>query len=53
MNLLIPMSDQARISLDQINTIWNRQVMRIKKNSNVWIISWFNTKFLEQTSKEL
>ena len=49
MNLLIPMSDQDRISLYQINTTSNRQVMRIKKNISVWIISWFNTKFLEQT----
>ena len=47
------MSDQDIISLYQINTISNRQVMRIKKNISVWIISWFNTKFSEQTSKEL
>ena len=53
MNLLIPMSDQDIISLYQINTTSNRQVMRIKKNISVWIISWFNTKFSEQTSKEL
>ena len=25
----------------------------IKKNISLWIISWFNTKFSEQTSKEL
>ena len=32
-NPVTPMSDQERISLNQINTISNRQVMRIKKTS--------------------
>ena len=34
-----PMSDQERISPYNINTISSRQVMRIKKNSNLGIIS--------------
>ena len=33
-NPLIPMSDQNRISFDNINTISSRQVMRLKKNIN-------------------
>ena len=33
-NPLIPVSDQDRISPDNINTISNRQMMRIKKMIN-------------------
>ena len=43
-------SDQERISLYNINTISNRQVIRIQKNNNKGIISWCNTKFSELTS---
>ena len=46
---LTPMSDQDRISPYSINTISTRQVMRIKKNINLGIISWSNTKFSELT----
>ena len=38
-NPLTPMSDQNRISPYDINTISTRQVMRIKKNINLGIIS--------------
>ena len=38
LTLLIPMSDQDRISPYNINTISTRQVMRIKKNINLGII---------------
>ena len=38
-NPLTPMSDQDRISPYNINTISTRQVMRIKKNINLGIIS--------------
>ena len=38
LSLLIPMSDQDRISPYNINTISTRQVMRIKKNINLGII---------------
>ena len=46
---LTPMSDQNRISPYSINTISSRQVVRIKKNINLEIISWSNTKFSELT----
>ena len=52
-NYLIQMCDQDRISPYNINTIWGRQVMRIKKNITKGFISWFNTKFSEPTSSEL
>ena len=52
-NYFTPMCDQDRISPYNINTIWGRQVMRIKKNITKGIISWFNTKFSELTSSEL
>ena len=38
-NPLTPMSDQDRISPYNINTISTRQVMRIKKNINLGVIS--------------
>ena len=38
-NPLTPMSDQDRISPYNISTISSRQVMRIKKNINLGIIS--------------
>ena len=41
------MSDQDRISPYINNTISTRLVMRIKKNINLGIISWCNTKFSE------
>ena len=44
------MSDQDRISPYQINTISNRQAMRIKKKYQLEDISWFITIFLELTS---
>ena len=49
-NPLTPMNDQDRISSYNINTISTRQVMRIKKNINLGIISWTITKFSELTS---
>ena len=52
-NYLTPMCDQDRISPYNINTIWGRQVMGIKKNINKGIISWSNTKFSKLTSSEL
>ena len=52
-NYLIQMCDQDRISPYNINTIWGRQVMRIKKNITKGIISWSNTKFSKLTSSEL
>ena len=42
---LIPTSDQDRISPYNINKISNRQVMRIKKESNERVIAWYDTKF--------
>ena len=42
-------SDQDRISPYNINAISTTKVMRIKKNVNLGIISWFNTKFSEIT----
>ena len=39
LNPLTPMSDQDRISPYNCNTISTRQVMRIKKNINLGIIS--------------
>ena len=48
-NPLTLMSDQGRISLYNIYTISTKKVMRIKKNINLGIISWFNTKFSELT----
>ena len=47
-NPLTSMSDQDRISPYNINTISTRQAMRIKKTTNLGIISWSNTKFFEQ-----
>ena len=38
-SVLTPMSDQDRISPYNINAISSKQVMRIKKNINKWIIS--------------
>ena len=49
LNPLTPMSDQDRTFPHNINTISNRQVMRIKKNINEGMISWSNTKFSKQT----
>ena len=46
-NPLTPTSDQDRISPDKINTISTRWVMGIRKNINLGIISWSNTKFSE------
>ena len=51
-NPLTRMSDQNRISPNNINTISTRWVMRIKKNINLVIISWSNTKFSELTLYE-
>ena len=42
-NPLTPMSDQDRISPYIIIAKWSRIVIRIKKNINWGIISWFNT----------
>ena len=36
------MSDQVRISPYNINTIPTREVMKLKKNINLGIISWSN-----------
>ena len=44
-NPLNPTSDQDRISPNNINTILNWRVMRIKKNISQEIISWSNPKF--------
>ena len=46
---LTPMSHQDKNSPYNINTISTRQVMRIKKNINLGMISWSNTKFSELT----
>ena len=43
------MSDQDIISLYNINTKSDQQVMRIK-NINLGLISWANTKFYKLTS---
>ena len=48
-----PMGGQDRISPYNVNTMFRRQVMRIKKNINLEIISWSNTKFSDITSQEL
>ena len=48
-----PMSDQDRISPNNINTTSNRQVMRIKKNISLGIINSSKTKFSKLTSEEL
>ena len=48
-NPLTPMSDEDRISPNNINTISSRQVVRIKKYINLGIISWSNSKFSELT----
>ena len=47
------MSDQDRISPYNINTISTREVMRIKTNINLGIISLSNTTFSELTLQEL
>ena len=52
-NPLTPMSDQVRISPYNINTISARYGMSIKKNINLGVISWSNTKFSELTLWEL
>ena len=39
LNPFTPISDQDRISPNNINTISSRQVMRIEKNMNYGIIS--------------
>ena len=44
-----PMSDQDRISSPSINIISTRKVMKIKKDTNLGIINWSNTKFSELT----
>ena len=44
-----PMSDQDRISSPNINIISTRKVMKIKKDINLGIINWSNTKFSELT----
>ena len=49
LNPLTPMSDQDKISPNDINTVSTRQVMRIKKTISLGIISWSNTKFSELT----
>ena len=49
-NILTTMSDQNTISFHNINTKSSRQVMRIKKRINNWIITWSNAKFSELTS---
>ena len=43
------MSDQDRVSPYNIITVLTKQVMRMKKNINLGIISWSNTKFSELT----
>ena len=43
------MSDQDRISPYNINTIPTREVMKLKENINLGIISWSNNKFSKQT----
>ena len=48
-NPLIPVSDEDRISSYNISTISTRIVMRKKKNINLRIIGWSNTKFSELT----
>ena len=48
-NPLTPMSHQDKNSSYDINTISTGQVMRIKKNINLGIIGWSNTKFSELT----
>ena len=48
-NPLTAMSDQDRISRYNINTISGRQVMRIKKNITLGIISWSNTELSKLT----
>ena len=48
-NLLTPMSDRDRISPYNSYAISTKEVMRIKKNINLGIISWSNTKFSELT----
>ena len=49
LNPLTLMSDQDRISPYSIKTLSTIYVMRIKKNINLRIISWSNTKFPEPT----
>ena len=48
-NPLTPMSDQARVSPYSIITVLTRQVMRMKKNINLAIFSWSDTKFSNLT----
>ena len=45
---LTSMSDQDQISPYNINALSTKWVTRIKKNINLRIISWSNTKFSEQ-----
>ena len=49
LNPLAPTSDQAKISPYNIITVSTRQVMRMKKNFNLGIISWSNIKFSDLT----
>ena len=46
-NPLTPMGDKDRISPYSIHKISSRQVIRIKRNINKGIISWFSNKFSE------
>ena len=53
---LTPLSDHNRISpynTVKYNTKSSRQVMRITRNNNLQIISWFITKFPKITSSKL
>ena len=52
-NPLTPIIDQDRISPYNINKISARYGMSIKKNINLGVISWSNTKFSELTLWEL
>ena len=53
LNPLALISDKDRISPDNINITSSRQLMRVKKNINLGITSWPNTKFSRLTSQEL
>ena len=53
LNYLTAISDQDRISPNDINTISSRQVMRTMRNIGKRIISCSNTKFSKLTSQEL
>ena len=51
--LLFILKPLTPISPNNINTIANRQVIRIKKNIYKEIVSWSNAKFSKLTSQEL